>query len=884
MSKIFDKKAKYLLIFLLIVIIIFTPLKIFVIYKISKDYDNKILSQNINEIQLNSGPREIKIDSRKVHPEIIKKIKEKPQTKVSVVILTEDNYEQRNYANKKRSKNKRIVSSSIDANQLQELADDDSTVGIYPDRKYYLLSQDNATQGIVSFFNSGIKGENIKVAILDTGINPGSFNIIEEAVFTNETHTSDFLNHGTQIARIISEIAPEVSILNAKVINDEGEGFTSWIIESIMWSMDNNADVIIMSFGNPSSEIDVPLDDRIKEAIDNGVVVVVAAGNCGEGCPDQKCNGYIGVTSPGNSAYAITVGAVNQNNEIACFSSYGEVNGINKPDLVAPLTEGYSGTSMSTAYAAGIIVLLVESYPDNTPKQIKDLLTATATDLGDEGRDHIYGAGLINVENLLIEEQEEDNTNETIEEIYEDIQDDLEEIEDSEKYDETIEENNEEDTPILDVYTPLTFEDYKIYDLDYDENGNLLQGLNSYYEYNSLNQLIRVREDDSNGRVIEEYFYDETGQRIKKITYDSDGNSKTTYYPDSNFVREVDDSGIKDIIYYYDEDSLVGRKDPDGKLYFYHPNHLGSTDIVTDENGNIVEETKYLPFGEVIEGGDSRYLFTGQEKDKETGLMYYNSRYYNSFLRHFTQPDTILPDIYDPQQLNRYSYARNNPIKYVDETGHVIDIIADIGFIIWDIVDIVKNPFDKLNWVALGADVGCAFVPIATGAGRVIKIGSKVKKSLRIGKAVDKVNDAVKAFDRGDDAKDIVNALKKVERKPRPKSVYDEMYKDLPVEKLNIDELQKTHDNTHVRDILSKADHQDPIDIFMVGDKPYIIDGIGRTTREVWKGKTTIQGRVLYQIDDINKIPQKTQDIFNLNKAEPFDIKKTKELLEKSIK
>ncbi|MBD3249184.1 hypothetical protein GF336_04005 [Candidatus Woesearchaeota archaeon] len=227
---------------------------------------------------------------------------------------------------------------------------------------------------------------------------------------------------------------------------------------------------------------------------------------------------------------------------------------------------------------------------------------------------------------------------------------------------------------------PQNFAIESSYDLSYDENGNLIQDMSNYYEYNSLNQLIRVREGGSEGRILEEYFYDESGQRIKKITYDEDESSKTTYYIDKNYVREIDDSGEKDTVYYYDSDSLVGRKDPDGELYFYHPNHLGSTDIVTDSSGDVVEETEYLPFGEVLEGGDSRHLFTGQEKDQDTGLHYYNARYYSSFLRHFTQPDTMLPDIYDPQQLNRYSYARNNPVKYVDDSGHFVFTAMAIGF------------------------------------------------------------------------------------------------------------------------------------------------------------------------------------------------------------
>lgn len=208
----------------------------------------------------------------------------------------------------------------------------------------------------------------------------------------------------------------------------------------------------------------------------------------------------------------------------------------------------------------------------------------------------------------------------------------------------------------------------QIYGFDYDSNGNLIQDQNKYYEYNSQNQLVKVRASDSNGLLLEEYFYDEEGNRIKKISYKETG-VEATYYINENFVRVSDSSGTEDTVYVYHNGELIGVKDSTGK-YYYHPDILGSTRLVTNENGEVVEKTSYFPFGELLEGGESRFLFTGQEKDKETGLMYYGARYYSPFLRRFSQPDTVLPDVYDPQQLNRYSYVRNNPLKYVDESGN----------------------------------------------------------------------------------------------------------------------------------------------------------------------------------------------------------------------
>jgi len=102
---------------------------------------------------------------------------------------------------------------------------------------------------------------------------------------------------------------------------------------------------------------------------------------------------------------------------------------------------------------------------------------------------------------------------------------------------------------------------------------------------------------------------------------------------------------------------------------------LGSTSLITNQSGSLVENTTYDPWGEVKIGGTaSKFLYTGQEKDSETNLNYYNARYYDSHIRRFTQPDDIIQDIYNPQGLNRYSYVWNNPLRYTDPTGRYITI------------------------------------------------------------------------------------------------------------------------------------------------------------------------------------------------------------------
>lgn len=297
------------------------------------------------------------------------------------------------------------------------------------------------------------------------------------------------------------------------------------------------------------------------------------------------------------------------------------------------------------------------------------------------------------------------------------------------------------------------------FNLSYDPNGNLIQDTDKSYEYNGLNQLIKLRENNQNGRILEEYSYDYNGDRIEKVSYGENNAATITYYVDENFIRVVNSSGTFDTKFYYNNGQLIARQDPDGKKYYYHPDHLGSTNIVTDQNGNVVEETSYEPFGAVLEGGESRFLFTGKEKDP-TGLYYYGARYYSPSLMKFTQPDTILQDVYDPQSLNRYSYVRNNPLKYTDPSGHILDTFLDLGFIAWDIWDIIWKPKSLTNWGALGADVAAFFVPFVTGAGRAIKIATKADDVIKAARAVDKAKDVKKLFKAADKANDAVKTMK----------------------------------------------------------------------------------------------------------------------------
>ena len=104
-------------------------------------------------------------------------------------------------------------------------------------------------------------------------------------------------------------------------------------------------------------------------------------------------------------------------------------------------------------------------------------------------------------------------------------------------------------------------------------------------------------------------------------------------------------------------------------MYFYHPDHLGSSSYITDREGRITQHTEYIAFGEVLfeEHSTSKtmpYLFNGKELDTETGLYYYGARYYDPKTSIFLNVDPLAEKTHDP-----YGYVWNNPIMLVDPTG-----------------------------------------------------------------------------------------------------------------------------------------------------------------------------------------------------------------------
>ena len=265
-----------------------------------------------------------------------------------------------------------------------------------------------------------ITGEGVGIAVLDTGAYP-HLELRNLVVFQDYiNHRHDFYDdsgHGTHVAGIIGAeklgAAPDCHLIILKVLDANGEGKTTHVLQAINWVIEHrlayNIRIINISIGTISRRQtpDQPLISAVERAWDHGITVVTAAGNHGP-LPQT-------ITTPGVSHKVITVGACDDRTDPHLPKSYSgrgpTKNCIRKPDIVAPGSKirslaasknGYvkkSGTSMATPFVSGILALTLQRFPDLTPKELKLKLYETSLDLGLTRNQQ--GWGLINPRGLL---------------------------------------------------------------------------------------------------------------------------------------------------------------------------------------------------------------------------------------------------------------------------------------------------------------------------------------------------------------------------------------------------------------------------------------------------------------------------------------------------
>lgn len=284
---------------------------------------------------------------------------------------------------------------------------------LWLDARVNVALEDSVPQvGAPEAWAAGYDGTGVTVGVLDTGIDAGHPDLADKIVgsqtFIAGAEVTDGHGHGTHVASTIAGtgaasdgmrqgVAPDADLLIGKVLNDNGSGSASGIIDGMEWAAQEGADIISMSLGGSVTDGTDILSTAVNElSAGGGPLFVIAAGNSG---PTAGT-----VAAPGAAESALTVAAVDKSDAMAEFSSRGpRIGDLGlKPDIAAPgvaigaaraegtvlgspIDEFYTranGTSMATPHVAGAAAILAEQHPDWTSAQLKDALSSTAVDLG----------------------------------------------------------------------------------------------------------------------------------------------------------------------------------------------------------------------------------------------------------------------------------------------------------------------------------------------------------------------------------------------------------------------------------------------------------------------------------------------------------------------
>ncbi len=177
----------------------------------------------------------------------------------------------------------------------------------------------------------------------------------------------------------------------------------------------------------------------------------------------------------------------------------------------------------------------------------------------------------------------------------------------------------------------------------------------------------------SAGEDTVSYTYDAGGSLVKK----SSATGGDTVYVGGIYEKNVTSGEVTK--YYYAGGQRVAMRKA-GTVYFLTQDHLGGTALVTQAGSptKMVSRVRYYPYGTIrtqefgpgVTELPTDKLYTGQQRETEGGIYYYGARFYNADIGRFLSADSIVPGAGDPQALNRYAYALNNPLRYSDPTGH----------------------------------------------------------------------------------------------------------------------------------------------------------------------------------------------------------------------
>jgi RHS repeat-associated protein len=205
------------------------------------------------------------------------------------------------------------------------------------------------------------------------------------------------------------------------------------------------------------------------------------------------------------------------------------------------------------------------------------------------------------------------------------------------------------------------------------------------YEYDLLNRLVRVKVD---GVEVAGYRYDAQGLRVEKES--DEGSRYYVFDLSGNVVWEEGEQESLTYVYVGGKRfALEEVREGERNRYYYHSDHLGSTVLVTGEDGKAVWDGDYTPFGRLYDergGKDHTVQFTGKEYDGDSGLYYFNARWYEADLGRFISEDPARDGG------NWYVYAGNNPLRYVDPSGMFLEKVKEK---VRGAIDRIKESWDR---------------------------------------------------------------------------------------------------------------------------------------------------------------------------------------------
>ncbi|MDG6990886.1 MAG: hypothetical protein JRM99_05635 [Nitrososphaerota archaeon] len=253
----------------------------------------------------------------------------------------------------------------------------------------------------------------------------------------------------------------------------------------------------------------------------------------------------------------------------------------------------------------------------------------------------------------------------------------------------------------------------------YDANGNLMTKSGGWaYSYDYENRLTSVTHS---GTVVQQDYYDGDGNRVEQVA----GGSAILYsYQGVNILYQKNLTSDTTTKSFYAGGIQVAQMVGSG-VFYLHQDALGSTVLTMTSTVATSFSVTYAPYGPSFGATRSEaFQYTGKLLDEATGLYYEGARYYDPVTGRFATEDSVVGSGEDPQSLNRYIYARDNPMKIVDMNGHewwnpVADLTtaaSDVAGAATDVANAASNAWNSLPPSEQQAIEVTAVVAIASAA------------------------------------------------------------------------------------------------------------------------------------------------------------------------